>query len=371
MLRIKPSLDEKEKDSYNKSMKEMSVFTGNLRHNQKGEYMKKGLIYLFLGFFSLSIADPIVPTILNEVQTAPDSLQRIELAIYPWEEIAVDSIVTSLEKKVIGETLRLSDYYYWIIPVEIDKEGDEVEVYWRILYGDADYFLWDRTICNSNSPPYGSSLSFIRSENSWGMTNDIWYIDPTPTFGMENDDWGNIRGKVLDEQGKPIEQARVEAIGKYTEYYGEVSWMNGKYIITLGVGRYLLQAKAKGYKTQVYPESIDVENRKTITDVDFILTKAGIEEEIPFTVPSLTSTGSARDRIKIAFILPKGASVKLKIYDASGKLVRFLLNREISQGAHTISWNGCNNRGRILPSGIYFIMLEADSVAITKRILLL
>jgi hypothetical protein len=53
------------------------------------------------------------------------------------------------------------------------------------------------------------------------------------------------------------------------------------------------------------------------------------------------------------------ALVKLEIYDIRGRLVRTLLDQELSGSAGSVVWNGTNDKGERLRTGIYILYLEA------------
>ena len=61
----------------------------------------------------------------------------------------------------------------------------------------------------------------------------------------------------------------------------------------------------------------------------------------------------------IRFDLPAGRTVTLRIYDASGRLVRTLLDgRGLPGGRQDARWDGRDDRGRALASGVYFYRLD-------------
>lgn len=53
------------------------------------------------------------------------------------------------------------------------------------------------------------------------------------------------------------------------------------------------------------------------------------------------------------------ASVRIRIFDARGRLVRTLMPARLSGGADLITWDGRDNQERRLPAGIYLVLLEA------------
>jgi hypothetical protein len=63
----------------------------------------------------------------------------------------------------------------------------------------------------------------------------------------------------------------------------------------------------------------------------------------------------------IAFNLPKGGVVSLKIYDVLGREVVTLVNNErLAPGLQSYVFNGRNARGAELPSGVYLYRLVVD-----------
>jgi len=73
----------------------------------------------------------------------------------------------------------------------------------------------------------------------------------------------------------------------------------------------------------------------------------------------------------IAFDLPERANVKLAIFDVSGRLVRMLVDTDMSPGHKSISWNGKDTAGRKAASGVYFYRLETPSFEQSKKMILL
>jgi hypothetical protein len=74
----------------------------------------------------------------------------------------------------------------------------------------------------------------------------------------------------------------------------------------------------------------------------------------------------------IAYDLPGEATVTLNVFDASGRLVRELVDGEVlTAGRYETMWNGRNDAGRQVASGVYFYRLEAGVYSETKRMVLL
>ena len=73
----------------------------------------------------------------------------------------------------------------------------------------------------------------------------------------------------------------------------------------------------------------------------------------------------------ISFNLPTSEHVKLAIYDTNGKLVRVLLDGVRGYGRHEVEWNGTDNLGSRVGSGVYFYRLETGSFRQSMKMLLL
>jgi flagellar hook assembly protein FlgD len=71
------------------------------------------------------------------------------------------------------------------------------------------------------------------------------------------------------------------------------------------------------------------------------------------------------------FDIPNLDAVNISVFDLSGKLTRTITNEEYRQGRYSLTWNGRNSQGKIVPTGIYFIQLTTSSFVQTKKALFL
>jgi hypothetical protein len=63
--------------------------------------------------------------------------------------------------------------------------------------------------------------------------------------------------------------------------------------------------------------------------------------------------------------------VSFVIYNVTGQVVRTLVDAPMTAGSHTITWNGTNDSGKALSSGIYFYRVIAGDEIVTNRMTLL
>ena len=69
--------------------------------------------------------------------------------------------------------------------------------------------------------------------------------------------------------------------------------------------------------------------------------------------------------------LPRDADVELTIYDVLGRSLRRLLSRTLVAGYHRVVWDGLDDAGRPVGSGLYFFRFSADEFNQSGRMLLL
>jgi hypothetical protein len=73
----------------------------------------------------------------------------------------------------------------------------------------------------------------------------------------------------------------------------------------------------------------------------------------------------------IRYNLPKTSHVTLKIYDLLGQEIRTLINSKQLSGEHSVTWNGVDNLGREVSSGIYIHQIQAGKHVESRKMVLL
>ena len=72
----------------------------------------------------------------------------------------------------------------------------------------------------------------------------------------------------------------------------------------------------------------------------------------------------------IYFELAGPGHTVLRIFDVAGREITTLENRPLAAGRHQSSWNGRNDEGNIVPSGVYFYQLNVDGAKQTRHMVL-
>jgi hypothetical protein len=107
-----------------------------------------------------------------------------------------------------------------------------------------------------------------------------------------------------------------------------------------------------------YLVSTDVEERNAP------ILQAGLDQNIPNPFNPVTT---------IVYYIPEGAPRKatLVVYDVTGARVRTLADGTIPSGRHEVRWNGTNDRGNRVGTGVYFYRLQMPGFSDTKKMVLL
>jgi plastocyanin len=76
----------------------------------------------------------------------------------------------------------------------------------------------------------------------------------------------------------------------------------------------------------------------------------------------------------ITFALPDDrvgpTEVSLRVFDLKGRLVRVLMEETVDADRHTVRWDGRNERGKGVPSGVYIYRLDAGGQILARTMTL-
>ncbi len=95
-------------------------------------------------------------------------------------------------------------------------------------------------------------------------------------------------------------------------------------------------------------------------------------EEIPESLLTLENYPNPFNlSTTISFTLPSSGFASLVIYNIMGQEVRELINDTMTQGIHSVTWDGRDYSGSMVSSGIYISQLKMDKYNAAGRMLLL
>jgi hypothetical protein len=99
-----------------------------------------------------------------------------------------------------------------------------------------------------------------------------------------------------------------------------------------------------------------------------VLTPSGVPLHFKLSqnVPNPWASGTG-----ISYTLPREAQVALRVYNPTGQLVRSLIHGKESAGFKQVAWDGRDEAGRRVPSGVYFYRLQAGAFSDTKKMVVI
>jgi choice-of-anchor B domain-containing protein len=185
---------------------------------------------------------------------------------------------------------------------------------------------------------------------------------------------GTISGTVTDATtGDPIANAEVNVPDFFDRRV--VTNANGNYSVVVPGGTHTVIGSAAGYDSD--SESVSVADAEVVdhdialnsqsTGVDPTAGSSGAAARVTLFPPS---PNPARDATSLAFELPRGASVSLDVFDASGRRVRTLVDGALPAGRHAIVWDGHDDAGRAVASGAFVTRLSTGSEVRSAKLLL-
>lgn len=112
---------------------------------------------------------------------------------------------------------------------------------------------------------------------------------------------------------------------------------------------------------------------EAVSAADFAINGTTPAGDLPVNRVSLgqNAPNPFNPRTEIRFALPSRQPVTLRVYNVEGKLVRTLIQGPREAGAHTVVWEGDDDRGGRVASGLYFYRLGTDHGVLTRKMTLL
>jgi len=187
-----------------------------------------------------------------------------------------------------------------------------------------------------------------------------WSVGLTPIFhsGLTNNsNYDEIGAKDLVFAFPSVTQF------DWTKYYVDVTVPSGPNVKSLSVRLHPYSR----FTGTIYFDDLEIEVSNTVTIVKN-------DKVIPMTYSLYQNYPNPfNPSTIISYTLPEVTRITLKIYDVLGREVKTLINGEQPAGVYRLNWNGDNNFGSKVASGIYIYRIEAGSGKFiqTKKMILL
>jgi len=247
--------------------------------------------------------------------------------------------------------------------------------YYKILaYGDTTY-----------APKY------YNNDTSWSSADSVWVpvSDSVTGKNFTLQVGGSISGHVYGDDAVPLSGATVTAFGFFDQFPIERSKTtpaDGSYKIGgLSTGYYRVRAY-DGCKYIYYnnkpssnlADSVFVTMPDSVININFSFPTTAVEDEDDQTTRrpaefelSQNYPNPFNPGTQIEYALKKTGHVTLYIYNVLGEKVKTLLDQDQPAGFYQINWDGKNDDGKLVSSGIYLYKLEVNGFSEAKKMLLL
>jgi DNA-binding transcriptional regulator YhcF (GntR family) len=200
----------------------------------------------------------------------------------------------------------------------------------------------------------------------------------------------NLREKIesLREQGADRQEIR-DTIEETLKSYGvevpdNFHFRHGKRFGRAGFWKDLTDEQRKAVRTKVREMRKNGASREEIRQtVDELLESFGIKD-IPNEDQAEDILESANDNLSvksypnpfnpetnIQYHINSASQVSLHIFDVQGKMIRSLRNEYQQSGTYTVRWDGLDDNGKQVPSGIYFLRINAGEETLNHRLVMM
>lgn len=299
---------------------------------------------------------------------------------------AIEGNITSASKEPL-EGIYVYGYYAsdpeWYSFGLTDEYGDYRMIgirsgNWKIIaYGDTSY-----------------AFEWYDNKNTWNDADNVLVTTPDTVSGKNFtlEVGGSISGHVYSTEKGPLSGCDVVAYDSSTYLHclwlpakGDTTIADGSYKIGgLRTGDYYVMASTecemKWYNNKPTPEQanlVHVTMPYDISGINFNLPSA-VEDEADQTSSRPTEFELSQNYpnpfnpgTEIEYTLHKPAYVTLQIYNLLGQEVKTLVNEHQPAGSYHIIWDGKNDQGKKVSSGVYFYRLEVNEISEAKRMVLL
>ncbi len=175
---------------------------------------------------------------------------------------------------------------------------------------------------------------------------------PSPPWGQMERDFYHI---MTNNNGDSLIELSEKELAFHTGDYP-----SGKYRIFIEVFDEYGNSCIDSMDVQFVP-SVGIDDQRQKTPVAFYVSQNYPNPFNPSTTISFDIPGTFNTKEK----------VNVTVYDIRGRCVRTLIDSDFEPGSHKIHWNGRNDQGEAVSSGIYLYQLRAGGETLTRKMTVL
>ena len=179
---------------------------------------------------------------------------------------------------------------------------------------------------------------------------------------------GSVAGLVLeDSTWVPIEGAII-TLGEYET----TTFVDGSYTIDVPPGEYQLTCEHDDYLYYTHTENVVVVSSQiTEINISLIPLVGSHNNSIPKVVELTNYPNPFNPSTTISFSVVEQSDIDISIYNLKGQRVKQLEISNVELGMNEIVWNGDDESGKLVSSGIYFYTIISGDFEVSRKMLLL
>ncbi|HOD54399.1 MAG TPA: carboxypeptidase regulatory-like domain-containing protein, partial [Candidatus Cloacimonadota bacterium] len=247
---------------------------------------------------------------------------------------------------------------------------------WTSIDADQDSYnwqMWDIEGAGYNSLQCAASASYLN--NVGALTPDNYLITPAISLQANGSEytlnyWVSAQDPAYAAEHYSILVSNTGTnIADFTSIYSETLTSASYEQRSVNLNNYIGQTIYIAFRhhdvTDMYWMKIDQ------VEINRTLSQGNQTPEIKQTVLKGNYPNPFNPVTNISFDLVSDELVKVDIFNAKGQKVKTLLNEQMKKGSHTIQWNGTDDLGKNVGSGIYFYNMRSGKYTSTRKMILM
>lgn len=205
---------------------------------------------------------------------------------------------------------------------------------------------------------YSSPGYYISGTSLW---DDISYVGTYPAYYKFMDQPATISSMVADADNLLFWE--IDHIGSMYAYSAPATSGSISFSIPMGQNWYAFVDNSHHHRNALkISGEFRLEHYGTAID-DAHNAPAALKLYPNYPNPFATST-------KLLLELPESGKVEMAVYNLKGQMVRSFATQTWNKGMNSLDWDGCDNKGQQLASGIYVVKAKCDRISAVRRVVL-
>jgi hypothetical protein len=201
-----------------------------------------------------------------------------------------------------------------------------------------------------------------------GRHDDIVFSDPLEDniiLDYLNSRWdtgylngtGTMTDPRYDRNGIGVMSTNPETVGPHTDEY-DFDYETSHAAYTAGIGGFPVG------DLNWFPDKLDEWANSSLSINEDIVDIAPSSFNLKQNYPNPFNPST-----NIEFEMMVQSDIKIEIFDVTGGYITTLYKGFAGPGVHKLTWNGINDKGQIISSGVYFYKMTADNFVQTRKLL--